>query len=220
MFGRLFGRKKAAKEPENDYDEEAEMEWDRTKSQYLESLLGPEHDIVMHAIIPFAVGGGLDLYYYPKGLPGTAIATKELVDRQGGGPENNVYPCYELVMLTRQQLDLDQAKDDSTPFGAAHSSMNSILNLIARYCTEAKLNPNETCEFPQDMEHVGGKCLIFDTYSPADNIGPNGMGLLLIIEVFRSEMTFAMDNGGEQLLQKLKDAGHYPHSDLDRPAVA
>jgi len=33
------------------------------KSTFLESILGREHELVMHAVIPFAVGGTLDLYY-------------------------------------------------------------------------------------------------------------------------------------------------------------
>ena len=215
MFKKWFGRNK-----ENANDEQAEMDWDATKSAFMESILGKEHDMVMHAIIPFAVGGGLDLYYYPHGIEGTAIATKELVDLKGRGPRNKSYRAYELVMFTKHPLDLDKAKDESTPFGAAHSKMNSILNNIAGYCTQAKLNANETCEFPQEMENVGGKCLIFDAYSKADTPGPHGMGLLLILEIFRSEMDFARQNGGGELLQKLKDAGHYPYCDLERAPVA
>ena len=122
-------------------------------------------------------------------------------------------------MFTIHALNLDEAKDDTTPFGSAHRNINSILNLIARYCTEATLNPNDTCEFPKEMKGVGGKCLIFDGYSPTDSVGPNRMGLLLIMEVFRSEMTFAMENGGDKLIQMLKDAGHYPYSDLERQPV-
>ena len=49
--------------------------WDKMKSDGLEKLLGKEHDMVMHALIPFCVGGGLDLYYYPQNI-GFAIATK------------------------------------------------------------------------------------------------------------------------------------------------
>ena len=218
MPGKTSKRNKP-KDPESQHDGVAEHEWYKKKSEFLESLLGEGHDIVMHAIIPFAIGGGLDLYYYPNGIPGTAIATKELVDRHGNGPSNRVYPAYELVMFTIHALNLDEAKDDTTPFGSAHRNINSILNLIARYCTEATLNPNDTCEFPKEMKGVGGKCLIFDGYSPTDSVGPNGMGLLLIMEVFRSEMTFAMENGGDKLIQMLKDSGHYPYSDLERQPV-
>jgi len=153
MLGRIFKRKKPEKSA-NEHNEEAELEWDRKKSEYLESLLGKEHNVVMHAIIPFAIGGGLDLYYYPNGVPGTAIATKELVDRHGNGPSNKVYPAYELVMFTKHALNLDEAKDDTTPFGSVHRDLNSILNLIARYSTEATLNPHDTCEFPKSAVKV------------------------------------------------------------------
>ena len=218
MFKKLF-KKNKPEEPEDDYDEAAEQAWYERKSAYLESLLGKEHDMVMHALIPFAFGGGLDLYYYPNGIPGTGIATKELVDLEGRGPSNRLYPAYELVMFTKHPLDLGQAKDPTTPFGAAHHNINAVLNLIARYSAEAVLNPGDTCEFPQEMEKVGGKCFIFDAYAPPDDLGPREMGLLLILEVFRSEMNVAMEEGSGGVLQLLKEAGHYPYSDLDRPPV-
>ena len=68
------------------------------------------------------------------------------------------------------------------------------------------------------MDGVGGKCLIFDAYGLP--VAGGGFGMLLVIEVFRSEMDFAREQGGEVLLQRLKDAGHYPYSDLEREAVA
>ena len=70
----------------------------------------------------------------------------------------------------------------------------------------------------QRKESVGGKCLIFDSY------GPQGehpeFGLLAVIEIHRCEMEYARSAGGRKLLEKLKRAGYYPYSDLDRPAVA
>lgn len=80
------------------------------------------------------------------------------------------------------------------------------------------MNPHETCEFPEDMETVGGKCLIFDAYGNCEE--HEAFGLLLIIEIHRSEMEYARKNGGEKLLAKLKKAGCYPYSDLERAAVA
>lgn len=68
------------------------------------------------------------------------------------------------------------------------------------------------------MKTVGGKCLIFDAYG-VENESPD-FGLLAIIEIHRSEMNYAREHGGEKLLNKLKQAGYYPYSDLDRPAVA
>jgi hypothetical protein len=220
FLSKLFGRKTQQEASFDPQQEEAELAWDKEKSAFMEAVLGQEHDMVMHAIIPFAVGGGLDLYYYPNGAPGTGIATKELVDRRGKGPSNRVFPCYELVMFTKHTLNLDEAKNPETPFGAAHTKINSVLNLIANYCAQAKLNPNETCEFPAEMEKVGGKCLIFDAYPSAKTTGPKGMGLLLVMEVHRSEMEFARQNGGEKLIEKLKESGVYPYSDMERDPVA
>lgn len=148
----------------SDKEEEIADAWYEEKSRIMESLLGKEHDMVMHAIIPYAVGGGLDLYYYPHGLPGTGIATKELSELPGEGSKNRTFECYELAMFTHLPLSMDDALDEATPFGKAHSNINAVLNVIGPYSAEASLNPRETCEFPEDMEGVGGKCLIFDGY--------------------------------------------------------
>jgi hypothetical protein len=45
------------------------------------------------------------------------------------------------------------------------------------------------------------------------------VGLLAIIEVFRSDMEYAQENGGAKLIKRLKSKGHYPYSDLDRDPV-
>ncbi|MBI5761112.1 MAG: suppressor of fused domain protein [Planctomycetales bacterium] len=201
-------------------DADVAQRWYDRKSSLMEASLGKEHDIVMHAIIPYAIGGGLDLYYYPNGLPGTAVATKELSELPNEGSTNDVYRSYELVMFTKHQLDLDAADDDETFFGRAHSTIKAILNCIAPYSAQAKLNPNETCEFPADMEGVGGKCLIFDGYACHSDEMVEEFGLLAIIEVFCSEMEYARENGGAKLIKRLKSMGHYPYSDLDRAPVA
>jgi hypothetical protein len=56
MLGRIL--KKRPKGSASEYNEAAEDERYKQKSEFLESLLGEQHDMVMHAIIPFAVGGG------------------------------------------------------------------------------------------------------------------------------------------------------------------
>ncbi|MGL6097672.1 MAG: hypothetical protein ACRC7O_17970 [Fimbriiglobus sp.] len=201
-------------------DEDPGQEWHDRKSAMMAEMLGKEHGMVMHAIIPYAVGGGLDLYYYPHGVPGTAVATKELSEAPGEGSSNRVFDCYELVMVTKHPIDLDAARDQNTAFGRAHAVINAVLNRIAPYSAQASLNPNETCEFPADMPAVGGRCLIFDGYPSYDADEPAEFGLLLVLEVFRSEMAFARKNGGASLIERLRANGHYPYSDLDRAPVA
>ncbi len=201
-------------------DEEAAEQWGERKSALMEEMLGKEHDMVMHAIIPYAIGGGLDLYYYPNGIPGTGIATKELSNLPGEGSSNDVFQCYELVMFTKHPIDLEAAKDEATTFGQAHTVINSVLNYIALYSAQATLNPNETCEFPDEMETVGGRCLIFDGYPSYPDDEPAEFGLLAVIEVFRSELAYAREHGGAKLLERLKAKGYYPYSDMDREPVA
>lgn len=199
-------------------DEELTQQWYERKSALMEASLGEEHKWVSHALIPYYLGGGLDLYYYPNGLPGTAIATKELSEFFNKGSTNDTYRSYELVMFTRHRLDLD-TKDKNTEFGRAHANISAILNLIARYSVEATLNPGDTCEFPTDMECVGGKCLIFDGYAcHSDDLAKN-FGLLVIIEIFHSEMEYACRHGGARLIKRLKNKGYYPYSDLERDPV-
>lgn len=204
----------------NEDTEKIANEWYERKSRLMEASLGKEHHLVMHAIIPYASGGSLDLYYYPNGLPGTAVATKELCELPNEGPSNKVYKSYELVMFTKQLLDLDAAMDETSEFGRAHVNINSILNLMAAYSAEATLNPHETCEFPADMQRAGGKCLVFDGYSPYSATAVEDFGLIALIEIFRSEMDYARGNGGAALIERLKEKGYYPYSDLDREPVA
>jgi hypothetical protein len=90
---------------DGDERERTANDWYERKSQMLEVLLGKEHDMVMHAIIPYVMGGALDLYYYPNGIPGTGVATKELSDVPGEGSSNELYPNYELVMFTRREIE-------------------------------------------------------------------------------------------------------------------
>ena len=75
--------------------------WNDRKAELFARWLGKAHTDVMHSIIAYPAGGMLDLYYYPHGLPGTAIATMELSELPGMGPSNDAFGCYELVMFTR-----------------------------------------------------------------------------------------------------------------------
>ena len=199
-------------------DQEVQFnEWYDKRSELMAQILGPEHNKVLHSVIPFSIGGGLDLYYFPSGIPGTAIATKELSEVPGEGASNAVFDSYELVMFTRHPLSMEDSRDESTPFGSSHRLISGTLNSIARYSAHATLNPGETCQFPAEAEVVGGICLIFDAYGlKAEH---SDFGLLTLIQIHPSEMEYARANGGRELIEKLKAAGHYPYSDLERAAV-
>ena len=193
------------------------------KQVALERLLGPVHDMVGHAIIPFGgAGGSVDMYYFPKGIPGTGFATMELIEPDGSGPKPNRIGTYELVTFTKLRMPpSDSHSDVNEPFNKIQHRMCSIMTTLGYYSYEAVLNPGETCEIPA-YEGEPGVCLIFDEYRK-DGTGFEIDGqehcLLLCIEVFRSEMEYAMRNGSAAVLEKLRKAGHYPYSDLDRDPV-
>ena len=197
-------------------------DWYEMKSAGLSMLLGKEHDMVMHAIIQFFAGGGLHQYYYPQ-KTGYAIATKELIDELGEGPQNDVYESYELCMFSKVPFDLSRANDENSPMGQSHGLLSDILNAMARYSFQACLNPNETMEFPESYPGLpAGKCLILDAITRNGKgleIGGREFGLMVAIVIHRDEMRFAQTQGGALLIEKLKKHGVYPYSDLNRRSV-
>lgn len=211
--------RKADKPKVKEYsEEEYELDYE-LKSKGLESILGKMHNLVGHAIIPFEVGGAVDMYYFPNHIKGTGFATMELLEPDGTGPLPNRLGTYELVAFTKH--DYNSNDETPTPFDLIERKICGIFTAIGFFSKQAVLNPNETCEIPNG-EGEENTCLVFDLYQP-DNlkfmIGDRQHHLLLCIQAFRSEMEFARTNGSSELFKKLKEAGHYPYSDLDRKAV-
>ena len=69
IFKKFFGKKETKKEfTQEEYDEDYEL-----KMEGLEYVLGKSHNIVGHAIIPFEIGGAVDMYYFPNGIKGTGF---------------------------------------------------------------------------------------------------------------------------------------------------
>ena len=144
----------------------------------------------------------------------------ELLDPKGNGPKPNMLGTYELVAFTKQPYNND-VEEKQTPFDLIERRICGIFTTIGNYSFQAVLNPNETCEIPGD-DNEENKYLIFDNYKPEGKIfkiEERSHHLLLCMEIFKSEMEFARANGGGKLLEKLKQAGHYPYSDLDREPV-
>jgi hypothetical protein len=215
LFKKLFGKKEIKKEfTQEEYDKDYEL-----KSAGLEKVLGKSHNLVGHAIIPFDVGGAVDMYYYPNGIKGTGFATMELIKPDGTGPIPNRTGTYELVAFTK--LEYVQDTVQTNPFNLIERHICGIFTGIGNYSFQAKLEPLETCELPLH-EGEPNLCLIFDDYKPDGKefkIGDKKHGLLLIVEVFRDEMEYAMANGTGKLIDKLKEKGYYPYSDLNRESV-
>lgn len=204
----LFGKKK------REFTEEEQTLYAGQKEQALEGVLGKMHGMVGHAIIPFQIGGAVDMYYFPQHIPGTGFATMELLEPDGGGSKPNRFGTYELVAFTRHPINLE--KDLKTPFNKIERRVCGIFTGFGNYSYQAVLNPGETCEMPiSDTEYA---CLMLDKYADITVSGKKHH-LLLLLEVFRSEMDYARQNGSAALFDKLKKAGIYPYSDPDREPI-
>ncbi|MBC7848400.1 MAG: suppressor of fused domain protein [Chitinophagaceae bacterium] len=220
FFKKLFGKQiKEEPIPQKEFSEEQHDRDYEEKKKGLEDVLGKMHGLVGHAIIPFEVGGAVDMYYFPNHLPGTGFATMELLDPEGNGPKRNRLGTYELVAFTKEPYN--ENEEAQTPFNLIERRICGIFTVIGSFSTEAVLNPGETCEVPVNGQD--NRCLVFDNYAPEGKqfmIGDRKHHLLLCLEVLKSEMTFARKNGSAQLVDLLKQKGFYPYSDLDREPVA
>jgi hypothetical protein len=220
FFKKLFGgRKKEEDQQELEFTQEQYDTDYELKKQGLENVLDEMHGTVGHAIIPFAVGGAVDMYYFPNHIRGTGFATMELLDPNGNGPLPNRLGTYELVAFTKEPIN--ENEDVPTAFNIIERRICGMFTTIANYSSQAILNPHETCEVPSDEGEYS--CVVFDNYLPADKVfqvGDRKHHLLLCLDVFRSEMEFARQHGSEELLSLLKEKGYYPYSDLDREPVA
>jgi len=197
------------------YDKDYEL-----KQQGLEKILGKMHDMVGHSVVPFYMGGSVDLYYFLHHIKGTGFATMELLDIEGNGPLPNELGTYELLAFTKNVYK--EGAHNSSPFNSIQSRICENLTAIAHYSYETVFDPGDTYEsiFGEDDEE---RYFIFDNYVPGNDefkIGKRGHHLLLCMEIFESEMEFSWDNGSDKLFDLLKKKGYYPYSDLDREAVA
>ena len=98
--------------------------------------------------------------------------------------------------------------------------ISGLLTILAQHAFLASLAPGETAEVP--TEEGESHYLIFDKYQPKRRpfrIGNHDHGLLLIMEVHKSELKYARKYGTHKLIEKLKQAKVYPSSDLDRASV-
>ena len=220
FFKKNFGgQKKEEPIPEPEFSQEQYDKDYEEKENGLEAILGKMYGTVGHAIIPFEVGGAVDMYYFPNHIQGTGFATMELLDPNGNGPKPNRVGTYELVAFTKEPYN--ESEGTETAFNLIERQICGIFTTIGNYSFQAVLNPNETCEVPTDGEE--NRCLVFGNYQPDNKqfkIGNRQHHLLLCLEIFRSEMEFARKNGSEELFNKLKVAGHYPYSDLNREPVS
>lgn len=202
---------------DNDFaQEEYDLDYE-LKDKGLEHVLGKAYHMVGHAIIPFNIGGAVDMYYFTEHIPGTGFATMELLDPHGKGPKPNRLGTYELVAFTKEPYN---TSDKKNAFNTIERRMCGNLTRMGYYGKDAALNPGDTCELPIDDAEI--RYVIFDNYAPDNKkftIGNRDHHLLLCMEIFKDELDYSRAKGSSELFTLLKQKGVYPYSDLGRESV-
>ena len=214
------------KEPQSEFTEEQyAIDYDQKKAG-LETVLGTMHNLVHHAIIPYAIGGPLDIYVFPNHIAGTGFVSMELLEPDGSGPAPNSDGTYELIMFTKREIDSEQLVPPSpeSPFEKMVLRCRSLMTNTAFYGAAsgeyaAVLNSLETSTIPISYDEIDENAYCFFRKYANFSVGNRKHHLLLIMEVFESEQDYARQEGTEKLLEKLKAKGYYPYSDLDREPV-
>src|SRR5438128_21044 len=109
----------------------AHDEWKRTwdaRKAALESVLGPAEGTVLHAVIPFHLGGEADVLSFRKLIGGRVAATCELLGEPS--QKRNLQGTFELAIAQR----------DGNNWGP------NIISKLARYTCDAVLQPGQTME--------------------------------------------------------------------------
>jgi hypothetical protein len=186
-------------------DDDEWGEWWDARVAAIETVLGPSHDMVGHAPVPFDlgadIGGAADIIYFKKHLKGVVSVTSELIghDEQVQNDLGN----YELMICHR----------DDEPWGA------NVISRLAYYTLEAKLNPGETMDIgsalPDDSTLAAFLFLNYATFK----VRGRKAGLLLCVGITADELEACRAGKREKVEKALKAAKVYPFTDLYRDSV-
>ena len=168
--------------------------------------------------MPASVGGNYSMFYYPKSdNGGTTITTKQLSDVDGKGTRSLLLGRYELAIKTRHAMpESGNIPFDDSDFGKANKQLASVLQTVAKYATTTELEPFQTIESAEGPKWYGAILLGLQNRTAQHH----DFGMMLIVQVHKSELAFARKHGTEKLIDLLEKYTMFPFSDLDRPPVA
>jgi hypothetical protein len=180
-------------------------EWWDARVAAIETVLGPCHNMVGHAPIPFElggdVGGAADIIYFKKHVKGVVSVTSELIglDDQVENDLGN----YELMICHR----------DEEEWGA------NIICRLAYYTQRARLDPGDTMDIAEAApEDSTTAALLFFNYATFKVRGRKA-GLLLCVGITADELAACRAGERERVEEALKAADVCPFTDLYRDSV-
>lgn len=185
-------------------DDESQKIWD-SRIAALTPILGKPADTVLHALIPFQLGGAADVLPFPDFTPGITYVTAEM---SGGGVGQlpSTLGNYELMICAKQELQ--RAGD--------------LISNLARYTCDAELEPGETMDLGTFFGDATIRALLFT--NPREQpvhfefLGRR-YGLLLCLGITAEELAFKQAHGSESLLALLRQHHVFPYTIPDRPSV-
>jgi hypothetical protein len=174
--------------------------WDERKNA-IESVLGPADDTVLHAVVPFHLGGQADVLTFRKHIAGRVAATCELL----GAPaqKRNLLGTYELVVAHR----------DGSDWGP------NVISSLARYTCDALLQPGDTMDIRSTVpakSTIAG--FFFDDYKRMYFKGVLS-GLLLCIGLTADELSACKRGKRKAVYDALVAKKVFPYTDLYRASV-
>lgn len=158
-------------------------------------------DRLYHSPTPLYLGGDADVLVFPHFVDGFTYVTADLTGESDQLP--SAIGKYELMMCTRSEADW-----------AAN-----LISRLSRYTLEAFLNPGETMDFAMFGDSSLVALLFTQCDVPTFNAFGAEQGLLLCVGITQSELEFCHEESADVLIQKLKDAGILPFTDLKRSPV-
>lgn len=192
--------------PDQLQPEKAEWQkvWD-ARIAGLTPILGKPADKVLHAVIPFQLGGSADVLSFPEYVPGITYVTAEMTGEDVGQRPTSL-GNYELMICARQELQ----------------KAGDLISQLARYTCDAELEPGETMDLGTFFGDSTIRALLFA--NPCEQsvrfefLGKR-YGLLLCVGITAEELAFKQGRGSEALLALLKQHGAFPHTTPDRASV-
>jgi len=191
-----------------DHPQTQNDEWQRiwdARVAALTPILGKPADTVLHAVIPFQLGGSADVLPFPDFTPGITYVTAELTG-EDVGQRPTTLGKYELMICASQEL----------------KKAGDLISRLARYTCDAELEPGQTMDIgtffgdsairASFFTHPGEQSVHFEFLGER-------YGLLLCIGITGEELTYKKAHGSESLLALLNQHGVFPYTIPDRPSV-
>jgi len=181
-------------------DDSWQRMWDARKA-VLESVLGPAEDTVLHAMVPFHLGGQADVLSFRKHLPGRLSATCELLGEPS--QKQNVIGNFELVVAHR----------DENEWGP------NVISKLARYTCDAQLEPGHTMGIGTAVPKKSTIAAFFFVDYKRIKFEGIDAGLLLCIGLTSDELTACQKGRRKEVYDALVARGVFPYTDLFRESV-